>query len=178
MRPASVLLVACLSAPVTLAPGSGFGQTVPKPPVAAQSPVAPVEAASLLTAGDGTALAALLLSQGYRAQMETADDGSPRLRSSSDGINFTIAFLGCEGGDCRAIMFTSSFRMDSPPTVEAINDWNRTRNVGTAYLAGNGQPGLIFFIPMEGGISLTAFDYAFESWRVALADYAREIRFR
>jgi hypothetical protein len=150
------------------------------PETAAQTAPAPAQdgAVQLLTPGDGTAIAAILQNQGYRAQLDRTEEGAPRIRSASDGINFSIGFVGCDGADCRSIMFSAGFRMDTPPSLEAINDWNRQRNIGHAYINSNGNPGVIFFVPMEGGISPATFDYAFRTWRVALADYAREIGFR
>lgn len=170
--PAAVLACA-LAAPAG-------AQTPGKTPDAAPPPAAaaPAEASALLTPGDGTAIAAILQEQGYRAQLDRTEQGAPRIRSASDGINFTISFIGCEGAECRSIMFSSAFRMDTPPTLEAINDWNRQRNIGHAYLNSSGNPGVAFFVPMEGGISRTTFDYAFRNWRVSLNDYAREIGFR
>lgn len=139
---------------------------------------APAAAQPLITPGDGTRIQALLQQAGYQAQLERTEQGAPRIRSASDGINFTVAFLGCEGNDCRAIMYSAGFRMDTPPTLEAINAWNSERNIGHAYINSSGNPGVAFFVPMEGGISETAFNYAFRNWRAALSDYVREIGFR
>jgi uncharacterized SAM-binding protein YcdF (DUF218 family) len=133
---------------------------------------------SLLTAGDGSEIAAILQQAGYRAQLERTDAGAPRIRTGIEGINYTIAFLGCNPEPCTAIMFTAAFRMDNPPDMAAVNTWNRTRNIGAAYLENDGLPGLIFVVPVFGGISRETFDFALESWRIALRDFARDIGFR
>lgn len=139
---------------------------------------APALAQALMTPGDGTRIVQMLQSQGYRAQLERTDEGRPRIRSASDGINFTLSFLGCEENDCRAIMYSAGFRMDNPPSLERINEWNRQRNIGHAYINSSGNPGVAFFVPMEGGISEATFNYAFRNWRAALNDYVTHIGFR
>ncbi len=156
--------------------GTAQAQTPSKTPDTMPNPAQ--GAATLITPGDGTQIAEIIRSQGYQAQLDRTDEGAPRIRSSSDGINYTISFLGCEGGDCRAIMFSAGFRMDNPPSLAAVNDWNRQRNIGHAYLNSSGNPGVAFFVPMAGGISRETFDYATRNWRATLADYVREIGFR
>lgn len=140
---------------------------------------APAMAQDLVLATDGQAVASLIQGAGYQAQLERTDEGHPRIRSSSDGLNYTLYFLGCANNPaCRAVQFQAGFRMNTPPTIETINEWNRTRNIGHAYLGQDGQPRVAFFVPMEGGISRAAFDYAFRSWRTALSDYVRHIGFQ
>ena len=174
-----VLLTLC-AAPVLAQQGSKPGT----PPAAAapqpEAPATPQAAtdAALLLPGDGSEIAAILQAEGYRAQLERTDSGAPRIRTGMEGINYTIAFLGCTPQPCTAIMFTSAFRMENPPDIAAVNTWNRTRNIGTAYLENDGLPGLIFVVPMLGGISRETFDFAFESWRIALTDFSRDIGFR
>lgn len=138
----------------------------------------PATAQALLTPGDGSRIAAILQAQGFQALMERTDQGAPRIRSSSDGVNYVLSFVGCGDGNCRSVIFTAVFRMDTPPTLQAINEWNRQRNIGQAFLNSTGQPGVAFFVPMEGGISEATFIYAFRNWRTTLSDYVREIGFR
>lgn len=176
-----VLLTLC-AAPVLAQQGSKPGTppaaAAPQPEASQPETPLPATEAELLVPGDGTRIAAILQAAGYRAQLEQTDSGAPRIRSGMEGINYTIAFLGCARQPCTAIMFTSAFRMENPPDIAAVNTWNRTRNIGTAYLANDGLPGLIFVVPMQGGISRETFDFALESWRIALTDFARDIGFR
>lgn len=139
----------------------------------------PALAQELVTATDGQALAAIFQQGGYRAQLERGEDGHPRIESGTDGLNFTLHFIGCgDGPACRAVQFHASFRLNTPLTPDVVNDWNRTRSIGQAYLSPEGQPRLAFFVPIEGGISRAAFDYAFRSWRSALSAFAGHIGFR
>lgn len=139
----------------------------------------PALAQELVTATDGQSLASIIQATGFQAQLERTEEGHPRIRSSSDGVNYTLYFLGCANNPaCRAVQFQAGFRMNTPPTLDVINEWNRTRNIGHAYLGQDGQPRVAFFVPMEGGISRPAFDYAFRSWRTALSDYVRHIGFQ
>ena len=180
MRLTLPLLALLLSAAPALAQGSKPGTPPPAQTPQAETPAQPQAATQggLLEAGDGSEIAAILQAGGYRAQLERTDSGAPRIRTGMDGINYTLAFLGCNPAPCTALMFTVAFRMDTPPTLDTINTWNRTRNIGAAYLETDGRPGLIFVVPILGGISRQTFDFALESWRIALRDFARDIGFR
>jgi hypothetical protein len=68
--------------------------------LAASSPTAaqPAPAADAMVGADVDQVAKVLTDEGYKAKIETDEDGDRYIKSASGGRNFTIYVLGCGGG--------------------------------------------------------------------------------
>lgn len=59
-----------------------------------------------------------------------------------DGMKYSIEGLNCEAGRCTEFLFLILFELKEAFSLEKINEWNRTRFFGRAFLDDEGQPGL------------------------------------
>lgn len=142
-------------------------------------PAAPTASAAprLLEATRPEELAEVIRSLGYRADMDRSNTGNPMIISNAEGFNFVLFFYYCQDNtDCRAVQYSVTFTMNTPPPLGTINDWNLDRIVGQARRTDNGA-GLTYFINLDGGVSRENFIDTFEDWRIALRDFARHIDF-
>lgn len=118
-------------------------------------------------------LADLLRQEGYAATLETDSAGDPLINSSSQGVNWKIWFYGCDsdGRYCKEIQFSVGFDKSSPISASRINEWNREKRFGKAYVDEEGDPFLEHNITLQGGVSRSNFIAAFEKWDLALGQY-------
>jgi hypothetical protein len=129
-----------------------------------------------VTAADPPGIVAALQGLGYKAKLETDDEGDPIIRSAAAGLNFSIEFYGCEDNrDCRHLMFSAAFDMDEPLSADLMNDWNMRKLVGVAWVDEEGDPGIDFFVTTEGGLDLRTFEEAVDLWGRALGNFGDHI---
>src|SRR5690606_13260757 len=79
-------------------------------------------------------LAGLLADAGYRATAGRDGEGDPMLSSSAAGANFNIYMYGCESERCKSLQFIAGFDLADGITLQRINEWNRDKRYGSAYL--------------------------------------------
>lgn len=183
---AAAALAAALAAPAALAedqgavepPARGLGPAAPGT-FAAPAPDAGQQAriGVLVDSANPARLVDLLRAAGVRAELDTSEP-TPLIVASADGTNFVILFYGCRNGqDCTAIQFISGFQMNTPPTLQRINEWNAGRIVGQAYTAPDGSIRIAHYVALRYGMSETNFAYTVEQWRIALRDFRAHIGF-
>jgi hypothetical protein len=122
-------------------------------------------------------VAAALTAKGYGAEVSTDKSGDPIIRSSADGSGFSVLFYGCdEETRCASIQFTAGFNLRDGTTLEAINDWNRNKRFGKAYLDEENDPFLEYDIDLERGATTEAIENAFDVWLSVMPAFKRHIR--
>ncbi|EEW24619.1 YbjN domain-containing protein [Rhodobacter ferrooxidans] len=130
-------------------------------------------------ADNPAAIAELMRNFGYRANLGTDDQGDPKIDSSSGGSNFSIYFYGCTNGKaCDSIQFSSGFDLTKGSSLQVVNDWNRDKRYGKAYLDNEMDP----FIEMDfnldfGGISDENFRDSLDIWERLVGDFKKHINF-
>lgn len=140
----------------------------------------PVRAQLLIDATNAEGIANVLRDMGYRAQVETSTvTGNPIIRTSAEGVNYDVLFYGCiDGKDCRSIQYIVSLRMNTPPGLDKLNEWNATKTVGQAYVADNGAIRLKQHFSMAGGVSREALESGASLWIRAMGEYLAFTGFR
>jgi hypothetical protein len=135
--------------------------------------------AQSINASDPEGLIQALQNIGYKATMDTADDGDPLIRSMADGTNFRIWFYGCDdaNSNCTGLNFSAGFDLEKGTTLEKMNAWNNNQLLGYATLDDENDPFLNHFVVTNGGISAEAFQSIIERWDRAIADFKAEINF-
>ena len=127
--------------------GAASGQLNAMPPVAA-----PDE--QLVDATDPEAIAQLMRSAGYTAELRTQPTGAKEIESEAAGVNFWLYFQACNPDftGCEVITFSAGFDFDTPQRPDILGDWNRTR-YSKAYLDEDGDPFVEFSVNMVHGVS-------------------------
>ncbi|MEM7693995.1 MAG: YbjN domain-containing protein [Pseudomonadota bacterium] len=135
-------------------------------------------AAQSVDAAFPTSLVDALQEMGYRAKLETDSAGDPKIRSTADGSNYIIYFYGCQDNiNCTGVNFSVGFDLAAGSTFEKMNEWNRTKLVGTAFLDNEGDPRLNYFVVLRNGISRNTFERVVARWEFALNEYKAHVGF-
>lgn len=126
--------------------------------------------------GTADSIAAALRDYGLKADKGVDDGGDPKIESRIDGMHFSIWFYGCEDAACSSLEFRAGFDLDSPLSAAKVNDGNRTKRFGKAWIDDEGDPFLEMLVPLgEGGISDSGFELALDMWRVGATEFSRFI---
>jgi len=135
--------------------------------------------AQMITATEPQNIAAVLQSEGYAAKIEKTSDGDPVIRSKSSGSNFSVYFYNCEKGkNCATVQFNAGYNTDEDkqPTLEKINDWNKGRRFGRAYLDNENDPIVEMDVDLDdGGLSRDLFVDNFEIWTSIMSEFEKHI---
>lgn len=131
--------------------------------------------AELIGAGDLAKIVALARSYGS-AEASTDDNGDPMIEGEVEGILYSVFFYGCTGGKaCREIQFRASWDTGRSRSIEEMNEWNRTRRFGKAYLDDEGEPVIEMLINLHAGVSHENLDDSFDWWRVVVVSFRDEV---
>lgn len=126
----------------------------------------------MIDATDPDAIAGVLQGLGYRASVEVATNGNPRIRSASNGLNFTIWFYACtDGRACRSIQFMTSQDLPSGMTATRANEWNSTKRFTELFLDKNGDPFLVLDVLLAGGVSVENFKAVVRIWDSLVGEF-------
>jgi hypothetical protein len=139
----------------------------------------PVQAEMVRGQDPGTVVRALQ-GAGYTAKLSADKGGDPMITSSVSGTTFQVYFYNCtQNKDCATIQFHSGYDLKTSPSLEKINEWNRSKRFGRAFLDKENDPILEMDIDVDdGGISSALFSDNLEFWASVLADFERHIGYR
>ena len=140
---------------------------------AAAAPPAPL----MVRAQDPNSLVSALQDAGYSAKLGTDKVGDPLITSSVGGTTFQIFFYNCkEHTNCATVQFHSGYDLKEAPSLELINEWNRTNRFGRAFLDKENDPILEMDIDLDdGGLSPDLFIDNLEFWAVVLGNFEGKI---
>lgn len=106
------------------------------------------------------------------ATLEKQDSGDPRLAGAISGVPYQVFFLNCEAAaGCQDLNFYVGFR-DIKPTLDAMNEWNRTHRFGRAYLDSELDAALDFDLNIDGGVSKANLESSFGLWASLLDEFS------
>lgn len=132
-------------------------------------------AAQLVDATSPGRIAEFLQEAGYRATLSKDSAGDPMIKSALEGSDFIVQFFGCtENRNCKYLVFRVIF--PGGGTLEEMNGWNVEELVGTAYLDEDGDPGLDYFVSLDGGVSRENLLDVIDWWRVAMTKFKQHIQ--
>lgn len=129
-------------------------------------------AAQAQVVGDPDVIMNLLQDYGLKVTKGTDNVGDPLLSTRIEGTNFDIYFYSCDDGPCQSIQFSAGFDLDNPMSAGKINEWNRDKRFGKAYLDDDGDPHIEYDVNVDlDGVGAKNFDDTIDLWRVVLADF-------
>ena len=137
---------------------------------------APAMAEDLIVGDKPELLLEVAKSKG-EASLEEQGNGDPRLAGSISGVPYQVFFLNCKAdAGCQDLNFYVGFR-DIKPTLDAINEWNRTHRFGRAYLDSELDAALDFDLNVDGGVSKANLESSFSLWASLLDEFSAYVGF-
>lgn len=110
-----------------------------------------------------------LQDKGYRALIETREDGSQVLKTALNGWEYSIYFVDCDAERvCHSLQFLLGFDLPNGTTLAAANDFNFRYMIGTASLDDENDPWLEWLVSTRGGLTASNFDDVMEWWATAI----------
>lgn len=130
--------------------------------------------AQMVTSANPEGVAAVLRDRGYKAELTTDKQGDPLIKSAANGYTFAILFFGCENHKaCTSVQFYAGFTRKGLP-VDKINEWNRTKRFGRAYIDGIGDPVVKMDVNLEpGGMPASLFADTIDLWDSLVGAFAK-----
>ena len=127
-------------------------------------------AQELITGNSVDAILAAAQSYG-QATLDRQANGDPQIRGAMLGVGYSIYFRNCtDNTDCEDLNFYCGI-LDHKASADAINEWNRTRRFGKAYLDNDGDTVVEMDLNIEGGVSAENLDAAFGVWEIVLSEF-------
>lgn len=140
--------------------------------------VATAQESKLYTTISGAELASVFQQAGFRATLSADSVGDPMIESSAQGVNFRVIFYGCDSSEpkrCDSLMFRVGFNKGGTLRYEQINQWNRSRRYGMAYLDDEMDPWLEMNVLISGGVSEANLLEQTKTWDNRLGHFLRHI---
>ena len=137
--------------------------------------------AQMVRGQDPGSLVSALQNAGYAAKLGTDKLGDPMISSGVSGTAFEIMFYNCTANkECATVTFYSQpYKLASPPGLDRINEWNRSKRFGRAYLDKVNRPVLEMDVDLDdGGMSSALFIDNIEFWSSVLIDFERHVGYR
>ncbi len=130
----------------------------------------PTQAQTLV---DGTSVDEIVnLARGYgAASSDTTADGQPMIVGKVSGVEYRVFFHDCTDTGCPTIRFYSLFA-GNKPTLEMINEWNRDKRWGKAYVDADLDAVLEWDVNLAYGVARENLDDSISIWVQILDAYA------
>ena len=111
--------------------------------------------------------------------METDSRGFPMIVGTIDGLHYRVFFYGCTKGatGCDSIQLMATWPAGTM-SLEQVNEWNRTKRFGKAYLRTDGSVALEMQINLDGGVARSNLTDTFDWWRIGMSEFADSMRGR
>ena len=117
----------------------------------------------------------LLQDAGLGATIDTADDGSKSVKSSTDGHMFHVYMFDCKGERCGSLQFSAGFDTKGAFSPEKMNDWSRDKRWSRAYVDKVNDPWVEYDVDLTPGGTYELLNDELGIWRRELVDFAKFI---
>ncbi|GAB3733920.1 YbjN domain-containing protein [Luteimonas pelagia] len=119
----------------------------------------------------GQDVARMVEGAGYRAELGEDGVGDPMITSSAAGANYYIYMYGCEDGRCDSLQFRAGFDLDDGISAARVNEWNRERRYGKAWMDEENDPWIELDLDLEGGATGAQVVSYVELWDTLLGQF-------
>jgi hypothetical protein len=136
--------------------------------------------AQMVKGQDPATLVKALQKEGYAAKLGVDKVGDPLITSGVSGTTFQIYFYNCTNNkNCATVTFHSGYDLKSNVGYEKINEWNRGKRFGRAYLDKEDDPILEMDVDLDdGGMSQALFIDNIQFWASVLVEFEKHIGYR
>lgn len=110
--------------------------------------------ATIIQTVEGSDIVRLLEEAGHSPELKADDVGDPMIVAKSNGISYLVLFYDCtDHKACKAIQYRAWFQAGGSIPVDRVNEWNRTKTMGRAYLDSDKDPTIEHYIRLHGGVT-------------------------
>jgi hypothetical protein len=121
-------------------------------------------------------IAKWLQDAGYKAEIQTAKDGTKNVYSAADGTGFYIDMYDCKSTPkCTSIQFSVGFNTKGAWNATKMNDFNRDNRWVKAYVDSKDDPWVEMDIDLYPGGTEEGLDDQFAVWRDLLVSFKKFI---
>ena len=129
-----------------------------------------------VTAANPQSIVTALQNLGYRAALSEDSSGDPKISTGVDGVNVSIYFYGCSNNaNCTALQFVAGFNLTNGTTADSMNEWNRKKASGSAWIDSEGDPYLTYYFRTEDGVSQRNFKNTLSAYSTQLTNFKKHI---
>lgn len=140
-------------------------------PAAAQAPAAGEQ---IIDGGAVESVLAIARRHGD-ATREDQMNGNPGISGRLADTDYYIYFVNCDpAGVCEDVNFYAGFSESQPP-LESINEWNRDRRFGKAYIDYEDDAVIEMDVNLEYGVTRDNLDATFLVWERVLTEFRSHI---
>lgn len=110
------------------------------------------------------------------ARLKKDSEGDPLISGRIDGTKYGVYFYGCndKGTKCDDIKFGAGWS-GYKISIDTINQWNKTKKYGVAYLDDDKDPNLDMVVNIDYGVSIENLEDSFNIWSKILKSYKKEV---
>ena len=136
--------------------------------------------AQMVHAQDPETLVQALQKEGFAAKLGVDKVGDPMITSGVSGTTFQIYFYNCtDHKACATVSFHSGYDLKTSIALEKINEWNRGKRFGRAFLDKVNDPILEMDVDLDdGGMSQALFIDNLQFWTSIVAEFEKHIGYR
>jgi hypothetical protein len=138
--------------------------------------------AQMVRGQDPSSVVRALTATGRAAKLGTDGVGDPMITSALNGKGtpYQIFFYNCTAHKaCATVQFHSGYHLETPVTLETLNEWNRSQRFGRAYLDKVNDPILEMDVDLDdGGVVPLLFIDNIEFWESVLPKFEQKIGYR
>lgn len=100
-------------------------------------------------------VAKILRDKGYQANLGVDDEGDPKITSSAGGVAFDVICYPNKARAhlCASIQFSTVFNLADGTSYAKVNEWNRGRRYGQAWVDEEMDPFMDMSVELERGAS-------------------------
>lgn len=132
------------------------------------------DASRLITGADVDTIVAIAARHGS-AERQDQFSGNPGISGIIGETDYYIYFVNCNDTFvCEDINFYAGF-YETRPTLESINEWNRDRRFGKAYLDQDGDAVVEMDVNLEYGVTADNLDATFQVWALVVEEFVAHI---
>jgi len=109
------------------------------------------------------------------ASIDKDSYGDPMIIGRINGTRYKAIFHGCdEGKRCDDIVLWAGWS-GSKAGLDEVNEWNRTKRYGRAYIDNEGDPILEMAINLDYGVTYRNLEDSFNWWTKILSSFQDEV---
>jgi hypothetical protein len=110
------------------------------------------------------------------AELTTDHEDDPKINARLGGTSYSIYFYGCKSGvNCKAIQFYAGWDSGGEYTTKQLNEWNRNKRFGKAYIDSEGDPVLEMDVNLDSGVTVANLEDTFDWWKVVLKNFRTDV---